>query len=500
MSVLLALVVAVPLLGAVLPLLVGRRSQASRLLTGGVLFVQFGLAVAVTAAVSRQGRLTYVVGALPSEVGIGLAADAVTSVFLLLVAGSAVAFFVAVRTEHTAYGDSLWLLLVAGLSGVTVTADVFNLYVFLEISGLAAYALVATGRGASAALAAFRYLLVGTVGATLYLLGVGYLYVATGTLSMAGLSTALPAIGYDSTLVVASFALVTVGLGVKIALFPLHTWKPAAYATSPADVSALLATLVSTIAGYGLVRLAFEVYTLGFLTEVPAARVALLVAGAVSVVAGGILTLRQTDVRRLLAYSSVLQFGLVVVAIGLATPAAVTGALVLLVSHAVSKGGLFAAFGLLASDFDLKTVADYAGFVRDAPLFTVAASVVFASLVGLPPTAGFAGKWYVALGAVAAESWTIAALVVGSTLLSILYVGRVVETMVFDSSKTDASDRVGGESTVQSHVRADGGRLHSGSLTRASFVLAVAGVVVVALGLWSSDLAAWFHPVVEGWL
>ena len=500
MSVLLALVVAVPLLGAVLPVLVGRRTRVSRLLSGGILLVQFGLAVAVTMSVARQGRLSYVVGALPSEVGIGLAADAVTSVFLLLVAGSAVAFFATVRTESSTYGDSLWLLLVAGLSGVTVTADVFNLYVFLEISGLAAYALVATGRGASAALAAFRYLLVGTVGATLYLLGVGYLYVATGTLSMAGLAVALRTIGYDSTLVVTSFVLVAVGLGVKIALFPLHTWKPAAYATSPADVSALLATLVSTIAGYGLVRVTFDVFTLEFLTVVPAARVALLLAGAVSVVAGGLLTLRQTDVRRLLAYSSVLQFGLIVVAIGVATPAAVTGALVLLVSHAVAKGGLFAAFGLLASDLDLKTVADYTGFVRDAPLFTVAASVVFSSLVGLPPTAGFAGKWYVALGAVAAESWTIAALVVGSTLLSILYVGHVVETMVFATSTANASDRVGRESADQSHASTDGGRLQTDSLTRASLLLAVVGVAVVALGLWSSDLAAWFQPVVERWL
>ncbi|KAB1185523.1 monovalent cation/H+ antiporter subunit D family protein [Haloferax sp. MBLA0077] len=462
--------------------------------------MQAALAVAVVAAVARRGPLSYVVGGLPSEVGIGLFADAVTSAFLVLVAGSAVAFFVVVRATGTRFGDSLWLLLVAGLSGVTVTADVFNLYVFLEISGLAAYALVATGRGASAALAAFRYLLVGTVGATLYLLGVGYLYIATGTLSMAGLNAALSEIGYDSTLVIASFALIAVGLGVKIALFPLHTWKPAAYATSPADVSALLATLVSTIAGYALVRLTFDVYTLGFLTDVPAARVGLLVAGAVSVVAGGVLTLRQTDIRRLLAYSSVLQFGLIVVAIGLATPTAVTGALVLLLSHAIAKGGLFASVGILARDFDVKTVADYTGLVRDAPVFTVAASVVFASLVGLPPTAGFAGKWYVALGAIEAQSWTIAFLVVGSTLLSILYVGRVVETMVFGTPSTDVFGRTGGEPTGRPPVSADGGQLPTQSLTRASLVLVAVGVAVVALGLWSSDLAAWFQPVVEGWL
>ncbi|WP_255471339.1 proton-conducting transporter membrane subunit [Haloferax sp. CBA1148] len=217
-------------------------------------------------------------------------------------------------------------------------------------------------------------------------------------------------------------------------------------------------------------------------------------------VAGGVLTLRQTDVRRLFAYSSVLQFGLIVVGIGLATPAAVTGSLVLLISHAVAKGGLFAAFGLLARDLELETVADYAGFVRDAPLFTVAVAVVFASLVGLPPTAGFAGKWYVALGAVAAESWTVAALVVGSTLLSILYVGRLVETMVFDVPSAGALGRTGGESPGRPHVSADGGRLPTETLTRASVIIAVVGIVVVALGLWSSDLAAWFEPVVEGWL
>ncbi len=488
MSDLLALLVAVPLLAAILPLLVATRSRRlARLVTLAALLVQVGLAVGLAALVQAVGPISYVVGGIPASFGIGLAADRLTVAMVALVAVSGLAAAVVDDRRRSGPENALWLLLVAGLTGVVVTADVFNLYVFLEISGLAAYALVATARDGNAALAALRYLLVGTVGATLYLLGVGYAFVATGTLAMADLRVALAAAGHDSTLVVAAFVLVVVGLGVKLALFPLHAWKPAAYATAPPAVAVVLAALGSTVAGYALARLVYGVFTPAFFAAVPAAQALVLVASAASVVAGGLLALRARDVRRLLAYSSVSQFGLFGVGLALATPAAVTGALVVLVGHAVAKGGLFVAAGGLARR-GRETVADYAGLADRAPLTAAAVAVLGVSLVGLPPTVGFAGKWYVGLGALDAGSWAVAAVVLGSTVLSLAYVGRLVERCYLADPETPHQGPVG----------TDGG--DPVGATGRTLVLMGATVLVVGLGVGSSALAAWFEPVVEGWL
>ncbi|RLM53539.1 monovalent cation/H+ antiporter subunit D family protein [Halobellus sp. Atlit-31R] len=490
MNHLLPLLVALPVLGALVPFGLGRRFPAlSRRATAVVLLGQVGLAVAVVAGVAANGSLTYVVGGLPAAVGIGLLADQVSSLFVLFVAVAAATLYVTVRTDPTGSTDALWLLFVAGLTGIAVTADVFNLYVFLEIAGLAAYALVASRRGPTAALAALHYLLVGTVGATFYLLGVGYLYVATGTLAMADLGPALARVGYDSPLVGAAFLLVVLGLGVKLALFPLHTWKPDAYAAAETDVAALLATLGSTIPGYALVRLTFDVFTVEFLATVSLVRTGLLIAGVVSTVVGGYLTLRQSNVRRLLSYSSVLQFGLIVVGIGLATPAAVTAVIVLLVANGIAKGGLFVAAGVFEREFGAYTVAEYAGRARDRPVLAAAVAIAFTSLVGLPPTVGFAGKWYLAVAAVAVGEWIVAAVVLLSTLLSLTYAARVVEQLYLSPAPADET------------VAADGGA----GATRPVSAVAVAVVVLsavatVVLGLGSTAFAEWIAPVVEGWV
>jgi len=489
---LLPLLVAVPLLAAVGPLLLGaRRPRLARAVVVAVLAGQVALAVALAGLVLADGPASSVVGAIPAAFGIGLFADRLTAAMAVLVAVGALGAFLGDGRRPSGPEGSLWLLLVAGLSGVVVTADVFNLYVFLEISGLAAYALVASARGADAGLAALKYLLVGTVGATLYLLGVGYAFVATGTLAMADLAPALAAAGHGSTLVVAAFVLMAVGLAVKLALFPLHGWKPDAYAAAPPAVAAVLAALGSTVAGYALLRITYGVFTPALFEAAPAVRTLLLVAAAVSVLAGGALALRASEVRRLLAYSSVSQVGLFGLGLALSTPLAVTGALVGLVGHAVAKGGLFVAAGAIDRAHGARTVEEYAGLARRSPLVGAAVAVLAVSLVGLPPTVGFAGKWYLALGAVGAGAWAAAGVVVASTLLSLAYAGRLVERLYLGEPA---------DPTVRTALRADGGR-PDGTVERpALVVLAAAAVVVVALGLGSTALADWFAPVVEGWL
>ncbi|GAB7094738.1 monovalent cation/H+ antiporter subunit D family protein [Halolamina litorea] len=441
MSDLPAMLVAFPMLFSVLVLLAGLVRQDS-----GWPVAAVGAAVQVVAAAVLANRafeetVTYVVGGFSAPFGIELVVDGLSATMAVLVAVVALAVLaysrVAGPRSNAFY--AVYLLLVGGLTGMSITGDIFNMYVFLEITGLAAYALVASGEGGRSALAALKYLIVGTIGASLFLLGIGYAYVATGTLNMADLSAQLLEVGYGDPLVQASFALLVIGLFVKVAVFPLHAWQPDAYAGAPDSVSAFISALVSTVAAYALIRIVFTVFTIDFLQANPEAR-SLLAAGAVvSIVFGSVLAVSQTEIKRMLAYSSVSQFGLVVGAVAVANETALLGATIHLVGHAVMKGGLFLAAGLIATATGARTVDDYAGLVQRLPLGAGAFGALVLGMVGVPPAVGFVGKWYVALGAVEAESWPLAVVILASTLLTLAYFARILERMFFrEPASTDA--------------------------------------------------------------
>ncbi len=473
------LLVTLPVVASVLPVVLARRVDGVGWPVAAVTTVaQVGLAGWVTLLVATDGPLARVVGGLPAEVGIALGVDRLSAVFVLLtaLAGAWGLAYTRRAGPRSATGYTLYLLLLAGLTGICVTRDVFNLYVFLEISGLSAYALVALGDGRDAAPAALQYLLVGTVGASLYLLGVGYLYIRTGTLDMAALATDLAAAGDGDRLVVAAFALVVVGLGVKTALFPVHTWKPDAYRAAPAGITAVLAALVSTVAAYALLRLVVSVFTVAFL-EGGLAGVALRYAAVVSVVAGALLALAQSDVRRLLAYSSVSQFGIALAGVGLGSRLGLTGAVVHLVGHAVMKAGAFAAAGVIEAETGARTVDEYAGVAERLPVTAGALAVLVLGLVGIPPVVGFFGKYYVALGAVEAGGWVVAAAVLASTGLSLTYFGRLLQRLYLDPG---------------------GGGSPTGPVSRGMVTAAVvAAVVAVGFGIGSTALADFIAPALE---
>jgi multicomponent Na+:H+ antiporter subunit D len=303
---------------------------------------------------------------------------------------------------------------------------------------------------------------------------------------MADLARQLPHVaggGYSSTLVVAAFGLIAGGLAVKVALFPLHTWQPDAYANAPDLVSTLISALVSTVAAYALARVVFSVFTVDFFAAVPLARDALLTLAAVSVVAGSALAVAQRDVRRMLAYSSVSQFGLVVAGFAVASSTAVVGAVVHLVGHAVMKGGLFAAAGVIERRTGARTVEEYAGLTDRAPVAAAGFAVLAFAMVGVPPAVGFVGKWYIVVGAVEAGAWPLIVVLLASTLLTLAYFARLVESMYFTSAPAvseaeaeavtapDAAGAVvpdGGDATVSTGMVA---------------IVVTAAVLAVALGL-----------------
>ncbi|MBX0293842.1 monovalent cation/H+ antiporter subunit D family protein [Haloarcula nitratireducens] len=470
------LLVVLPIVGATLPLVAGLLTdRAGWPITTVTMLVHAPLAGLLWWTVWTDGVVEYAVGGYAAPYGIELVVDGLSATVVLLVSVVALGLLAYARRAGPRSNtfSSMYLLLVTGLTGMTVTGDVFNLYVFLEITGLAAYGLVASGREGSSAVAALKYLIIGTVGASLYLLGVGYLLAGTGTLNMADLAGTLgtEAAPYDSTLVLTAFGLVVGGLTVKVALFPLHTWQPDAYANAPDTVSAFISALVSTVSAYALARLLFSVFTVDFLTAVPAARWALLGLASVSIIAGSALAVAQSNVQRMLAYSSVSQFGLVVAGFTIATPVAVVGATIHLVGHAIMKGGLFAATGIIERRTGARSVRSYAGMGARTPLAAGSFAVLALAMVGVPPAVGFFGKWYIVVGAVESGLWPVVVVLLASTLLTLAYFARLVERLYF----AEPTIREGEETAV-----ADGGESVSTGMVAVVVTAAVLSIALIA--------------------
>jgi len=490
-DVLLALLVTVPLVIGIFPLLVGLRVDNAGwpIAMAGSLAV-VGLAGSLASTIYTAGpesqRLVHELAGYPAPYGIELVGDGLSALVALLIGVVAVAVLVYDRSvDRTNAFYSGYLLLAGGLQGMALTGDLFNLFVFLEIVGLVTYALVAAGDGGEAAYGALKYLFLGTVGASLYLIGVGYALVATGSLNMLDLQARLAEVGYTDPLVQASFGFILVGFMLKIAIFPLHTWQPDAYTHAPDTVSAYISALVSTTAAYALIRIAFDVFTVDFFAANPLIADAVVLVASISIVVGSLLAATQTEVKRVFAYSSVAQFGMIVVAVGLNSRTALFGAVIHLVGHGLMKATLFMGAGIFSDAYGASTIRDYAGLAKRAPYTGGAIAVTGLALVGIPPSIGILGKWYIALGAVESGSWSVAIVIFISTLLTLTYVARIIETLYFNAP-TEASHEETAASESVDHVAvgdeavADGG-LTTRVATERIVVVAVLAVSTVAL-------------------
>ena len=384
------------------------------------------------AHVIAHGPMSYALGGWEPPIGIEYVVDHVAAFVSLIVMGVALAVVVGTRrmAEQEMRGRqglyySLVLLLLAGLTGIIVTADLFNLFVFLEISSLAAYALVFLG-GRKGMLAGYRYLILGTLGGAFYLLGVAFLYFGTGTLNM-GDTLAILSASEATTPVSAGAVFIFIGLGLKMALVPLHLWLPDAYTFSPSSVNTLIAPIMTKVGAYAMLRMFLSVFPEGYLVdEVPIGQ-ALVVLGAIGVVFGAAAAFRQQDIRRLLAYSSVSQLAFIAIGIGLATPLGFVAALLHIMNHALMKGTLFLAVMAVRLRTGVSEVPALAGLGRRLPVTAAAFTVGAISMVGVPPTAGFFSKWYLSIAAVEQGLWVILAVVLISSLLSAAYLFRVLE-------------------------------------------------------------------------
>ena len=348
---------------------------------------------------------------------------------------------------------TLYLLLAAGLFGMIVTADLFNLYVFLEITSLSAYALVGTGYKKRAIVAGFNYLILGSIGACLYLLSVGYLYIMTGTLNMADLARQLP-LFYESRVILVAFALLMAGLSIKMAFFPLHAWLPDAHGLAPSIISSILSGCVIEVAAYAMLRAMFTVYTPAYVFEVLPVKEVLSVAAAVAMIGGSTIALAQKDIKRMLACSSVGQMGYIVLGVAIANQTGLTGSLMHFFSHAVIKASLFLSVGAVIYKTRIYDISHLRGLGRKMPITMTTFTIGALGMIGIPLTTGFVTEWKLAIGALEAGKWLIVPVILLSAMLNAIYFGRVLEIVWFkkDGLQAPASaERAGTEAVSEAH-------------------------------------------------
>ncbi len=488
------IVIIIPLLAAIIiPVAAMAERRVAWIIAVIASLCSFLSALALLCAVLKDGPISYWLGGWEPPWGIEYTVDYLSGFVLVVV--TFIAFVVALYAKRSISKEiapekipvfyAVYMLFVTGLTGMTITGDIFNLYVFIEITSLSAYTLIAMGPRRDALIASFNYLILGTIAGTFILIGVGYLYMVTGTLNMADLSRLLPEL-YSSTAVRTAFAFFTVGLSLKIALFPLHIWLPKAYTEAPSVVSAVVAATATKVGAYVLIRIMFTVFSVEFNTEVLPVTTILLILSSIAIIMGSVLAIAQTNLKRMLAYSSIGQIGYIVLGAALVNRIAMTGSLMHILNHALMKGTLFMVAGVVVYMTGTADISALKGMGRRMPLTMAAFTIAALSMIGVPLTVGFVSKWYLALGALEAGLWYIVPVILVSSLLTAIYFWRIVEGIYF----AEPLDNEGGGHTGGMPDAIKDGPLMMTVPTLALAILCIVFGIVAFIPGFVADLAA----------
>ncbi len=456
-----ALLVVTPLIAACLIAMAGWLNKRWCFpLTLAALGVALVSAAGMLYRVLETGPFIYRLGGWEPPVGIAYAVDHLNAVVLVVVAASAVINLIASRRSIEAeMGDrlgavyALYTLSTAGLLGIVVTGDAFNLYVLLEIASLTGYALIALS-GGRAYLASLNYVYMGTIGASFYLLGVGFLYIMTGTLNMADLAARLPAL-YASRAVLSAFAIIMVGLMLKMAFFPLHGWLPNAYSLAPSAVSGLLAPLATKVMVYVMLRMMITVFTPAYVFGWEIMSQAVVSLASLAVIAGAVMALAQREFKRMLAYIIVAEVGYMVGGAWLGNEAAMTGAILHLVNDALMTLCVFLAAGAMAQRLGKLEFHRLQGLFRKMPWTMAGLCVGALSIIGVPPTCGFFSKWYLISGALTAGRYDFVAALLISSLISVVLFFRVFEIAYYEPTLEHHGHGEGGHGPAPAAIMAE---------------------------------------------
>ena len=382
--------------------------------------------------VVNHGEVRYAFSGWTAPLGIEWVADGLASVILVLlsVLGLLGVVFTGPTSPKALGGRivhyyTLILLFFSALTGIVFARDLFNLFVFLEVAAISSYALIGVA-GGRALFAAFRYLILGTIGASIYLLGVSYLYAVTGTLNMADMADKLPFL-LGSKALVGGLLFIFIGLGIKMALVPFHAWMPEAYAYAPDSVSPILASLLTKIVLLAWVRIIYWVLNASIVAYGIPILLLVAVLGALAAVIGASLALAQRDIKMMFAYGGISHIGIILIGIGQGNQTGFVGGVFYLLNDAVMQAALFFLAGVAFCHYGVRTIDDIGRVGKQAPWLTGSLVVIALGMVGLPPTGGFFGKWNIILGALEAGNYVSVAAVVLSTLLTLAYFVKLFE-------------------------------------------------------------------------
>ena len=430
------LIIILPLLAAFLVLLT--RKYKIVLATVSII-TSIVFTLTLSSRVLSNDKITYHLGGWRGPLGISLVVDGLSFFFSLIVLGLGLLVIIYSIPEKR-YGRTYYFLLLISLSsmiGVIYTADIFNMYVFYELLSLAVYLLIAYPKTGVTLRASFNYLIMGGVGLSFFLLGIGFLYAMTGTLDIFHIAERLPAAFNSSTrMVLMSFVLIATGMGIKIAVFPLHGWLPDAHSMAPSPVSALLSGVTVKIGIYCLIRVVYTAFNAEMFFLINSHNI-LMVLGVVSLLFGASMALVQKDLKRLLAYSTINQLGIVLIGLGIGTELGLTGALFHVLNHAIMKSTLFFCAGIMIAETGTREVQGLNGFGRQQPAITFAFIIASLGMIGIPPINGFASKWLICLAAVEAGYVVLVAIILMASAIAAAYYFRVIQVLFSGPLKQD---------------------------------------------------------------
>ncbi|MGD8758069.1 MAG: monovalent cation/H+ antiporter subunit D family protein [Deltaproteobacteria bacterium] len=438
-----ALLVIVPLLSA---LVISAAGWINKRLCFPIAVAALGVAayssIGLLLRVMEEGAIVYRLGGWDPPMGIAYYVDHLNGLVLAVV--SVVAFLNLIASkksieqelpDKTAPFYALYVLQVTGLLGIVATGDAFNLYVLLEITALSGYAMLAMGKD-RAQLSTLNYLYMGTIGACFYLLGVGYLYIVTGSLNMVDIANILPPL-YESKAVLGAFIICLVGVWVKMAFFPLHAWLPNAYTHGPSAASSLIAPLVTKVMIYVMIRLIFTVFTPEFAFNILAVSKPIVWLAVAAIFMGAILALAERNLKKMLTYIIVAEVGYMVGGAWLGNRAGMTGAILHIVNDALMTLCAFLVVSNIAYKLKGYAFDDLKGLVRKMP-FTMGALVIAAlSIIGVPPTCGFFSKWFLISGAIQAGQYAFMVALLFSSLVNVVLFFRVIEICFYEPFSND---------------------------------------------------------------
>ena len=421
-------------------------------------------------AVLTTGEMRYSVSGWAPPIGIEWVADPASALMVTTASFLALACLLySGSTDGSELGGrripyyAMLLLLASGVVGASYAGDLFNIFVFIEVVSLAGYALVAM-QGGRALVSAYRYLIVGTLGTTFYLLGVVYFYASTGSLNIADLAQRVPGL-LESKAVIGGLIFILVGLAIKMALVPLHGWLPDAYADAPIATAPLLAGLLTKIALLVWVRILVWVMAAERAPQEFDIFALVSALGIIAAVVGALLALSQQELKRMFAYAGIAHIGIVLIGVGQANQTGLAGGLYYLINDAVMQCSLFMLGGAIAYRYGVRTLEEARNArIRD-PYLLAPLVIVAVGMVGLPPTGGFFGKWYILLAALEAGNHLAAAAIVLTTLLTLGYFARLLERVFRSADEAEAAPAAKAPLALR-------------------FSLAAPAVAMLALGIW----------------